>query len=169
MGFSLGAQIAFKLVSEHPGLFSSAILVSPWLIKSEAELAEALRINEKQFASLRKKWLCGIVGMMNGLPREQRAEFVGQMQNVKPETIRRSVYNGITLESEPGFAGMSVPVVALAGGREQKAVIDSVKRMAELNPNCRYQIWDRAAHNIPPVFAGDFNRLITETANKASV
>ena len=88
---------------------------------------------------------------------------------MKPETIRRSVYNGVTLESEPGFAGISVPVVALAGGREQKAVIDSVKRMAELNPNCRYQIWDRAAHNIPPVFAANFNRLITETADKASL
>lgn len=33
VGFSLGAQIAFKLVAEHEELFKAAIIVSPWLIK----------------------------------------------------------------------------------------------------------------------------------------
>ena len=35
IGFSLGAQLAFKLVSEYEYLFDSAILVSPWLIKEK--------------------------------------------------------------------------------------------------------------------------------------
>ncbi len=163
VGFSLGAQLAFKLVSECPELFCSAIIVSPWLIKTETEVAEVMRINEKQLASLKKKWLCNLIGMMNGLPGRQRKEFVRQMQKVRPETIRRSVDNGITFESEPGFAAVSVPVLALAGGKEQEAVIDSVRKMAEVNPHCRYEIWKKAAHNIPPRFARDFNRLISES------
>jgi fructose-bisphosphate aldolase class 1 len=97
---------------------------------------------------------------MNGLPSMQRKEFVEQMQKVKIETIQNSVDNGITFESVPSFVNVSVPIVVLAGGKEQKEVQDSVKKMSEINPNCRYEIWDKAAHNIPPVFAKRFNGLI---------
>ena len=79
IGFSLGAQLAFKLISEYPDLFYAAIIVSPWLNKEQPELSEVLRMNEKQFYSLKKKWLCNIIGMMNGLPSAQRKEFVRQM------------------------------------------------------------------------------------------
>ena len=164
IGFSLGAQLAFKLISEHPDLFYAAIIVSPWLNKEEPELSEVLRINEKQLYSLKKKWLCNIIGMMNGLPSAQRKEFVGQMQQVKIETIRNSVDNGITFDSVRGFENVDFPVIALAGGKEQQSVLDSVKRMAETNSNCRYEIWEKAAHNIPPMFSKRFNNLITEMA-----
>lgn len=164
VGFSLGAQLAFKLISEYPELFYAAIIVSPWLNKKEPTLSDVMRINEKQFASFKKKWLCNLIGMLNGLPTMQRKEFVEQMQNVKIETIRNSVNNGITFESQPAFADVPFPVVALAGGKEQKDILDSVKKMSEINPNCRYEIWDKAAHNIPPMFAKRFNKLISDMA-----
>lgn len=160
VGFSLGAQLAFKLVSEYEELFYAAIIVSPWLDKDETKVREIMRINEKQYASFKKKWLCGLIGMMNGLPSKQRKEFVEQMQNVKLETIRNSVDNGISFASVPGFAEVSVPIVALAGGKEQQDVTESVKKMSELNPNCKYEIWEKAAHNIPPLFAKRFNKVI---------
>ena len=169
IGFSLGAQLAFKLISEHPELFYAAIIVSPWLNKEEPELSEVLRMNEKQFYSLKKKWLCIVIGMMNGLPSEQRKEFVRQMQQVKIETVRTSVDNGITFDSVPGFENVDFPVIALAGGKEQQSVLDSVRRMAETNNNCRYEIWEKAAHNIPPVFSTRFNKLITETARQIPI
>lgn len=97
---------------------------------------------------------------MNGLPAEQRKEFVSQMQNVKEETIHNVVYNGITIDSVPQFADVKIPVIALAGAKEQKEVHDSVKKMSEMNPVCKYEIWDKAGHNIPPLFADKFNELI---------
>ena len=163
IGFSLGAQLAFKLISEYTDLFYAAIIVSPWLDKNEPTLSEVMRINEKQFSSFKKKWLCNIIGIMNGLPSAQRKEFVEQMQNVKFETIRNSVDNGITFDNVPGYVNVNIPVIALAGGKEQQDVKHSVKRMAELNTNCRYEIWKKAAHNIPPMFSKQFNKLILET------
>ena len=76
------------------------------------------------------------------------------------ETMHNIVYNGITIESGPKFADISIPVVALAGKKEQDEIIDSIKKMAEINRNCRFEIWDKAAHNIPPLFAKRFNELI---------
>lgn len=97
---------------------------------------------------------------MNALPSEQRKEFVSQMQNVKEETIHNVVYNGITIDSVPQFADVKIPVIALAGAKEQKEVHDSVRKMSEINPDCRHEIWDKAGHNIPPLFANKFNELI---------
>ena len=116
--------------------------------------------NEKQFKSFKKKWMCNLIGLMNGLPKAQRKEFVEQMQKVSIETVRNSVDNGITLESVKGFENVKIPVYALAGEKEQIEVTESVKAMAEKNPNCRYEIWEKAAHNIPPLFYKRFNELI---------
>ena len=121
-------------------------------------------MNEKQFYSLKKKWLCNMIGLMNGLPSAQRKLFVRQMQGVKIETIRNSVDNGITFDSVRGFEKVDFPVIALAGAKEQQSVLNSVKEMAEINNNCRYEIWEKAAHNIPPMFSKRFNKLIMETA-----
>lgn len=161
IGFSLGAQLAFKLVSEYEELFDSAIIVSPWLIKEEPMLSEVEVMNQKQLKMLKNKLLCNLIAIMNGLlPSALRKEFVEQMQNVKLETIRNVVYNGITLESVPQFAAVNIPVVALAGEKEQEEVHNSIKRMGQINTNCRYEIWEKAAHNIPPLFAKRFNELI---------
>ena len=162
VGFSLGAQLGFKLVAEYSKLFCGAIIVSPWLEKSEATLEEALRENEKQLATLKNKTLCNLVGLMNGLPKQARKDFVRHMQNVKLETIRNCVNNGISFESVHGFSQVPFPIVALAGSKEQEEIIASVKTMNELNPHCQYQIWENARHNIPPVFAKRFNALIEE-------
>lgn len=160
IGFSLGAQLAFRLVSESEELFESVVLVSPWLIKDESDLPKVAELNKKQLKQLQNKHICRLMGTMNGLPPKACKEFVLQMQNVKEETVRNIVYNGITIESVPKFAGVTIPVIALAGKKEQKAVHDSIRKLSEINANCRFEIWDRAGHNIPPVFAKRFNELI---------
>ena len=160
IGFSLGAQLAFKLVAEYEELFESAIIVSPWLVKEEPFLSEIAEINKKQLRKLKNRLICGFMGIMNGLPPKALNEFVSQMQNVKEETVHNIVYNGITIDSVPKFADVKIPVIALAGEKEQDAIRDSIKKMAEINSNCRYEIWDKASHNIPPLFAKRFNELI---------
>lgn len=160
VGFSLGAQVGFRLLAEHPELFTCAVLVSPWLIKDRETLDKVVAANEKQLASFKKKWLCGLIARMNGFTKEQRISFVEQMQKVTPETVRNAVDNGITLESVSGFDKVEVPVLALAGAKEQDFVRDSVKKLSEINKNCASEIWEKAAHNIPPMFAKQFNERI---------
>lgn len=160
VGFSLGAQLAFRLVAEYEELFESAIIVSPWLLKEEPLLSEIARMNSRQLRQLKNKCFCGFLGMMNGLPPKVCKAFVAQMQNVQEETVHNIVYNGITIDSVPKFADVKIPVIALAGAKEQDVVHKSVRRMAQINPNCRCEIWDKAAHNIPPLYAKRFNALI---------
>lgn len=160
IGFSLGAQLAVKLIAEYNALFHSAIFVSPWLIKEEPMLSEIMRANEKQLLQLKNKWLCAFTGLLNGLPKEQRKEFVAQMQNVSLQTVNNTVDNGITLHTIGGFQNASIPMIALAGGKEQPVMKGSIMGLAQMNQNCKAKIWEKAAHNIPPVFYKRFNDLI---------
>ncbi len=160
VGFSLGAQLAYKLVSEYEELFESAILVSPWLVKDEEVLSQAAQMNKKQLKTLKNKFTCRLIAMMNGLPPKACKEFISQMQRVKEETVHNVVYNGITIESVPKFSNVTIPVIALVGEKEQSEIHQSVQKMAEMNPICRVEIWKKANHNIPPIFAKKFNDLI---------
>lgn len=162
VGFSLGAQVGFKLLSEHPELFNCAVLVSPWLIKDRETLDKVVAMNEKQLATFKKKWLCGLIARMNGFTKEQRTSFVEQMHKVTPETVKNAVDNGITLDSVSGFDKVDVPVLALAGAKEQDFIRDGVKKLSEMNTNCTSEVWDKAAHNIPPMFAKQFNERIRQ-------
>lgn len=167
VGFSLGAQLAAKLVSEREELFNGAVLISPWLIKKEPALSEALRENAKQLKTMKNRFLCGLIGLLNGLPGPQRKEFVEQMQLVSEETLKNSLYNGISLETLDGFSGLSIPVLALAGEKESPEVLESVSRLGELNPHCRAEVWPRAKHNIPPMFHKRLNARLREFAEEA--
>ncbi len=160
IGFSLGAQLAFHLISEYEELFESAIIVSAWLIKEEPLLSEIMELNRKQLNSLQNKFLCGITGLANGLTPKQCREFVIQMQHVNMETVHNMVYNGISLEDIPEFGNVTVPIIALAGAKEPKPILDSARRMSEENSNCRYEVWDKAGHNIPICYYKRFNKLI---------
>lgn len=162
IGFSLGAQLAVKLIAEHTELFDKAIIVSPWLIKTEEDLLKSYKMNKKQLLSMKNKHKCNLIGLLNGLPKEQRKEFVQQMNNVKIETLKNMVYNNITFSSIPNFENIDLEMIALAGKKEQQAVIDSVRMLGEINKNCSVEIWEKASHNIPPVFAKRFNELISQ-------
>lgn len=162
VGFSLGAQIAFKLVAEHEELFSGAIMISPWLVKSDKMLRSVMEQNERQYALFQKRWFCNLIGVLNGLSKEWRKEFVEQMQQVTIETIRHSVDNGITLDSVKGFEKVSIPVYAFAGEKEQAEVTGSVVEMEKRNSHCQCRIWKKAAHNIPQLYDKELNAWIVK-------
>lgn len=162
IGFSLGAQLAAELIVRHEELFRGAILISPWLKKTDAETEVALKQNLKQWKSMKNRLLCGLIGRMNGLPKEQRKEFLEQMQEVSEETVRNSVNTGIDLDGLGGFADLKIPVIALAGEKEGNGVKESVITLERMNERCRAEIRSKAGHNIPPLFHKRLNTLIEE-------
>lgn len=166
IGFSLGAQLAVKLAAEHAELLNGAIFVSPWLIKESAVLSEALAVNLKHYKSSRKRWFCALLGLMNGLPKAQRKVFVEQMQRLREETVCAMVNNKITIDTVGGLRGADIPMLALAGEKEPDSMKESIFALEKLNPRCRAEVWEKAAHNIPPMFYKRFNEEICEFMKK---
>ncbi len=160
-GFSLGAQLAVKLVSEHEELFYGFIAVSPWIIKERDFLEKVVKQNDKAFKMMKFKPMIRLSGKMMGLDKKNTDELVEYYLSVQKQTILNSVDNGIELDKMPEFFNVKIPVLALCGEKEYPEVHQSVKKMAE-NPNCSYEIWEKAAHNIPTAFSEKFNKKIDE-------
>ncbi len=162
VGYSLGAQLAFRMVCERPDWVRKAIIVSPWLINKEKINDEVIAGNLKMLYRLRNSLLSGLIGRSMGLSGQKRQEFSQSIRLVSEETVRNCIDNKISLDTEPHFAEISVPILALAGDREPEEIIGSVKRMAELNGNCRFELIKNARHNIPMAFARQFNQRMID-------
>lgn len=162
VGFSLGAQLAFRLISEAPGFFSSAVVVSPWLVDKDAVPREMMERNLTMYRNLQNKTKCGMIALMNGMPRNQRRDFVDSMQKVSETTVRNAVDTGISFKTVPCYKDADFPILAIAGAREPEDIRESVRQMAEKNPRCTCEIWKGAAHNIPPKFHRRFNERLIE-------
>ena len=90
------------------------------------------------------------------------ADYLRQIRAEDPKTVHNAYYNGITLDGAPQFENANLPMAAIAGRQEPPIFFDSVRKLSELNENCRCEIWDAAAHNIPFKFPGKFSDLIQE-------
>lgn len=162
VGFSLGAQLAFRLLSEAPEQFRRAVIVSPWLTEKEKIPADIVRGNLKMLSQLQNQSFCRMTGFFMGLPKQERKDLLASMQLVSEKTVENSVDNHISFEAFPGFSQVRVPVLALAGAKEPEAVVCSVKRMAELNAHCTCELWEKAKHNIPIRFAKRFRQRLED-------
>lgn len=156
VGFSLGAQLAFKIISERSDLVKKAVIVSPWLINKDNISDDVINGNLKMLSQLKNKMFSGFMALSMGLPKPKRAELVNSMRLISKQTVINSVDNEISLENCQNFKKASVPVLALAGVKEPDDIIDSVKQMSELNDNCTYELWKNAKHNIPTAFSKQF-------------
>lgn len=163
IGHSLGAQLAFALVSKYPELFLGALIISPHLIKSETELADLTEKNLKQLKTLKNKAVCRSIAFLSGMPKKARREFVEHIQNISEQTVINCINNNITFESMPDFKNISLPIIALAGTKEPSAIKKSVVSMTEINSNCTLKIWKNAAHNIPSRFSSKLISLLLVT------
>ena len=162
IGFSLGAQLAFKLLVEYGELFKKAIIISPWLVNKENIPDTIVEGNLKMLKAMQNKMLAGFIALINGMPKEQRLEWTEYMRNTTEATVINSVKNGISFDTVPGFEHMNVPILALAGSKEPDNILESVKLMAEKNKNCTGEIWQGAKHTIPLAFAKRLNNTIAE-------
>lgn len=161
IGFSLGAQLAVKLTAEHEELFSGVIAISPWLIKERKFLEKVVKQNEKAYGIIKIKFMSKISGRMIGLNKTDCEQLAEDCSNIQKQTIINSVDNGIEIDKMSEFFNVKIPMLAICGSKEYPEVAQSVKKMAE-NPNCRYEIWEKAAHNIPTSFSEKLNAEIAE-------
>jgi len=162
IGFPLGAQLILPLITKHTELFLGAIMVSPWILKEEKMMNKILLQNNKDFAFVKSKSANQLIGMMLHLNKKQTQKMYEYSLAVQKESVLNSINNGIDIRNYPRFANISLPMLAICGNKEIKDVKDSVKELNKINSNCKYEIWETAAHNIPTNFSKKFNATINK-------
>lgn len=162
MGFSLGAQLCLPLICDHGEYFNGAIMVSPWLIKSISEVEKLMKAQADNEKMSKNKLMIGINSFAMGLDKGERQEHEEYCKNVSMNSVLASIDNGLQLDDYPSYDQVDMPLLALCGIKETLDIRKSVRDLARRNPNCEYDMWDGAAHNIPFKFAPRFNKTVEE-------
>lgn len=136
VGFSLGAEIALKLLCEHKEFFNAAVIISPWLCKDNNEFLEQVKKGALNGLKLTKiKWICWILCILNKIPKTYRKNFINQMKHVSQETVISAVDNKVSLKTITNFNRIDIPVMVLVGENEMDVVKVSANKLKEANPN----------------------------------
>ncbi len=166
MGFALGAQLCLPLVYKHTELFNGAIMISPWLIKTPADVEKAMKQVSDSEKMSKNKLFIGINALAMGLDKDERQANAEFCQNVSMNTLLASVDNGIVLSDYPDFSSINLPMMAICGIKEELDVRKTVRTLSMQNPRCSYDMWDGAAQNIPFKCAARLNKTIEDFVDK---
>lgn len=162
-GFSMGAQLCVALLCEAPELFDRAIIISPWLIKRPAEVKRLCRLMKLMFPLENSSWVAKREAKHMGMDPQTTADFLRQTKQNRKDNYDAYSWDGVDIEKYPQFSDVRVPMLALAGEKENKDVmVESVLRLGRMNPMCASQVWPGHAHDIPYVRPEEFNRVFLE-------
>jgi len=160
VGYSIGGQIIVPLVCNYEHLFNKAIMVSPWVIKSEKALKKFSKLAALTYLMYKSKLLMKPQLKKLGLNESQLNECISYFQVMKKENLLAFWNNGINIYDYPEFKNVQIPMLAITGKKEIPDMAKSVKYLGEVNPNCNVEIWENYNHDIPFKNPQRFNKTI---------
>lgn len=108
------------------------------------------------------KFLIKIQTKLVGLNKEQFEECFEYYKKLTKENLVAYITEGIDIINHPEFKDVKIPMLVLAGEKEDPEMISSVNFLGEINPNCKVEIWEKYMHDIPFKNPEKFNRVIVD-------
>lgn len=125
VGMSLGGVVGTVLVARHPHLVRSALFTGAPL---RGVHGLTRRAGMLQLRWWRRRWYWAGLARAFRLPADSIEQFISTGLAIRPENARRmmtEVYDGHVQRHLDQLVGSSVPILALAGSKESRAVQDS--------------------------------------------
>ncbi|MEZ4509443.1 MAG: alpha/beta hydrolase [Eubacteriales bacterium] len=147
MGHSVGGQLAVKLVSEHEELFSRAVFLSAWLISSEKSVKTLASIAKMSYGAIKNAYLLRMQAKYWGMSEQQAEKLVAYTQKIKRNTYVGFYANRILLKDLPGYAKVSIPMLAMCAKGETAEMKASLNALGEQNTNCLTVLFPQGSHD----------------------
>lgn len=147
MGHSVGGQLAVKLVSEHEELFSRAVFLSAWLISSEKSVKNLSNMARLSYGAIKKASLLRMQAKYWGMTDEQTEKLVAYSPRIKLNTYVGFYANRILLKDLPGYASVSIPMLAICAKGETAEMKASLQALGEKNTNCLTVLFPQGSHD----------------------
>lgn len=166
IGFSLGAQLCLPLICKRPDLFNGVIMISPWLIKNMQDIEKMLRRISDNEGKMKNPLSINVSAIALGLTGEDKKLHTEYCMEQNVNNLAAAADNGIDIEKYPEYSQLEMPILALCGLKEEMEIRNSVRALCKNNPNCSYDMWDGAGHNLPYKCAARLNKVIDEFMEK---
>lgn len=160
IGFSLGAQVAIKMLSLDPDLVDYAVINSA-LVRPNLMIQKMIRptirlsfplVRNKSFAKLQAKTLY--------ISEEYFDRYYKESSQMKSDTLIRILGENMSFEIPENFHQVESKILVTVGEKEKAVMKKSAEDLVADNSNCIGIIIPKVGHGIPlfkPVY---FNRLI---------
>lgn len=146
MGHSVGAELAYKLVCEHESLFSCAVFLSPWLMAGAASTKLYVSMARMTYKSIKNEKLIRMQAKYWKLSPEQADAMVAYSQKIPLDTYVSFFGKRIHFSDEPGYASVSIPMLAMCAKGDSGETKASVYALGE-NKNCLTVIFPLGSHD----------------------
>lgn len=161
MGHSVGAELAYKLVCEHEALFSRAVLLSPWLTASRRSARTYVAVAKLSYSALKNARLLQKQAKYWHFNEEQTARLVEYSAKIPKETYVSFFEKRIHLSDEPGYAAVSIPVLAMCAKGDTAETKVSVRALGQ-NKNCLTVFFPLGSHDFVLRCADKLNPILLD-------
>ncbi|MGN7478278.1 alpha/beta fold hydrolase [Solibacillus silvestris] len=161
IGHSIGAQLAVKLVSEYPSLFSFAVLLSANVSPNEKTIDMYCKLAPATVKLMRFKWVVKMQGKYWNYSKEQADDMAEYAHKITVENYKAFFKETLNIKDFPQYNEVSIPMLAICGDRESKDIRNSLSLLAQ-NKYCAATLVSKAGHDFPMRNAAKLNPILME-------
>ena len=147
MGHSIGGQLAVKLVSEHPALFSRAVFLSAWVCSTEASARSFAAMARMSYGAIKNAKLLRMQAKYWDLSPEQTEKLVSYSPRIPLQTYVGFYENRVHLSALRGYADVKIPMLAMCARGETGQMKASTRALGEQNTNCLTVLFPQGSHD----------------------
>lgn len=148
VGFSLGAQLAIELASQHPDLVDQVVAVSAQATRMflSALVLPALAVTAPL---ARRRWFAELQARELSIPPHLVEDYVRTSAGITKQTLLAAVGSNLRFELPARWSDFPGRALVMAGGDERRLMRDSAAAIHAALPNSELEVVDGCGHGIP--------------------
>jgi pimeloyl-ACP methyl ester carboxylesterase len=160
IGFSLGAQLAIQLASEHPGIIRQTVIISAQ--------AKAIPFTGFTLGALgasaplaRKRWFAKLQARELFIPPRLMEDYISTSAGITKATLLAAVGDNVRFQLPAGWSTFPGRALVMVGQRERGLMRDSAAAIHAALPGSELAVIDGCGHGIPLQRPEWFNDCMT--------
>ena len=167
-GLSLGGQVALEMLSQRPGICRFALIESALVKPSKLTHALIGPTFGMSYGLVKQRWFARMQADYLGIPQDLFEDYFRDTCAITKADMIAFLQANCAYEIKPALAETAAQVTIVAGGKEQRNILDSAKLLCRTIPGSEPNILPGLRHgdlslNKPELYARILTDLIGGT------
>lgn len=145
-GLSLGGQVALEILSQRPDICQYALVESTLVKPSKLTAALIGPTFGMSYGLIKQRWFAKLQADYLGIPKELFEDYYRDTCAISKADMIAFLKANCTYEIKPTLAETIAKVKIVAGGKEQKRILDSAKLIHNAIPGSQLEILPGLRH-----------------------
>lgn len=160
IGFSLGAQVAIKMLSMKPNLITNAMINSA-LVRPNTFVGKMISPSIKlTFPLISNRYFSKLQSKVLYVSEEYFETYYNESSQMKPDTLIRILKENMSFEIPSDFNKVGSNILVTVGEKEKTIMKKSTMDIVSNNSNCIGIIIPNVGHGISMLNPNYFNKMI---------